>query len=196
MRPPAIIILSGPSGAGKTTLLNKIFRKKNIKGKFIRAISYTTRKIRPKEKHGRDYFFISKRKFLQLKEKGFFLESQKVLDNYYGTAKYFYDKATKENKNLILCIDVKGGMYLKKKQKEGKIITLFIAAPSELDLFKRLKKRTEAMQTIQKRIALAKKEMKVSRQYDSIIINKDLNKSVAELGKVLLENQPVRHTLA
>jgi len=85
---------------------------------------------------------------------------------------------------------------LKKKQKEGKIITLFIAAPSELDLFKRLKKRTEAMQTIQKRIALAKKEMKVSRQYDSIIINKDLNKSVEELGKVLLENQPVRRALA
>ncbi|MFA5007883.1 MAG: guanylate kinase [Candidatus Omnitrophota bacterium] len=189
MKIPTIIILSGPSGAGKTTLLNKVFRKRNIKEKFIRAISYTTRKIRPKEKNGRDYFFISKRKFLQLKEKGFFLESQKVLGNYYGTAKYFYDRAAKENKNLILCIDVKGGLYLKKKQKEGKIVTLFIAAPSELDLFQRLKKRTEAMQTIQKRITLAKKEMKVSRQYDSIIINKDLSKSLEELEKVLLENQ-------
>ncbi|MCK9613983.1 MAG: guanylate kinase [Candidatus Omnitrophica bacterium] len=186
MKTPTIIILSGPSGAGKTTLLNKVFRKKNIKGKFIRAISYTTRKIRPKEKNGRDYFFISKRKFLQLREKGFFLENQKVLDNYYGTAKYFYDRAVKENKNLILCIDVKGGMYLKKKQKEGKIVTLFIAAPSELDLFKRLKMRTEAMQTIQKRITLAKKEMKVSKQYDSIIINKDLSKSLKELEKVIL----------
>jgi len=188
-KPPTIIILSGPSGAGKTTLLNKVFRKKNIRDNFIRAISYTTRKIRPKESNGKDYFFISKRKFLSLKRQGFFLESQRVLDNYYGTAKYFYEKAAEENKNLILCIDVKGGLYLKKKQKEGKIITLFIAAPSELDLFKRLKKRTEAMKTIQKRIALAKKEMKVSRQYDSIIINKDLGKSLKELGKALLKNK-------
>ncbi len=189
MKIPTIIILSGPSGAGKTTLLNKVFRKKNIKAKFIRAISYTTRKIRPKEESGKDYFFISKRKFLELKRKGFFLESQRVLDNYYGTAKYFHDMAARENKNLILCIDVKGGLYLKKKIKQGKIVTLFIAAPSELDLFKRLKKRTEAAQTIQKRIALAKKEMKVSRLYDSIIINKDLNKSLRELEKVLLENK-------
>ena len=75
---------------------------------------------------------------------------------------------------------------MKKKQKEGKIVTLFIAAPSELDLFKRLKMRTEAMQTIQKRITLAKKEMKVSKQYDSIIINKDLSKSLKELERVLL----------
>lgn len=188
MKTPTIIILSGPSGAGKTTLLNKVFRKKNIRNKFVRAISYTTRPIRPKEKNGRDYFFVSKPKFLRLKEKGFFLESQRVLDNYYGTAKYFYDEAAKKNKNLILCIDVKGGLYLKKRKKEGKIITLFIAAPSELDLFKRLKKRTEAMETIQKRIALAKKEMKVSKLYDSIIINKDLDKSIKELEEVLLEN--------
>ncbi|MDD4955709.1 MAG: guanylate kinase [Candidatus Omnitrophica bacterium] len=189
MKIPTIVILSGPSGAGKTTLLNKVFRKKSIKENFIRSISYTTRTIRPKEKNGRDYFFISKRKFLSLKRQGFFLESQRVLDNYYGTAEYFYEQAEKENKNLILCIDVKGGLYLKKKKKEGKIVTLFIAAPSELDLFKRLKKRTETMRTIQKRIALAKKEMKVSRLYDSIIINKDLSKSLKELEKVLLENK-------
>jgi guanylate kinase len=126
---------------------------------------------------------------LELKRKGFFLESQRVLDNYYGTAKYFHDMAARENKNLILCIDVKGGLYLKKKIKQGKIVTLFIAAPSELDLFKRLKKRTEAAQTIQKRITLAKKEMKVSRLYDSIIINKDLSKSLKELKKTLLENK-------
>lgn len=189
MTPPAIIILSGPSGAGKTTLLNKVFRKKNIREKFIRAISYTTRKIRPKEKNGKDYFFLSKRKFLRLKEKGFFLESQRVLDNYYGTAKYFYDEAAKKNKGLILCIDVKGGLYLKKKIKKGKIITLFIAAPSELDLFKRLKKRTESLPTIQKRIVLAKREMKVSRRYDSIIINNDLTRSLKELEEALLKSR-------
>ncbi len=189
MIPPTIIILSGPSGAGKTTLLNKVFRKKNIRAKFIRAISYTTRKIRPKEKNGKDYFFLSKHKFLQLKGKGFFLESQRVLDNYYGTAKYFYDEAAKKNKSLILCIDVKGGLYLKKKIKKGKIVTLFIAAPSELDLFKRLKKRTESMPTIQKRIALAKKEMKVSRMYDSIIINNDLGRSLKELEEALLKSR-------
>lgn len=189
MKTPTIFILSGPSGAGKTTLLNKFFRDKTITGKFIRAISCTTRLRRPKEKEGKDYFFITKEEFLRLKKKNYFLESQKVLDNYYGTPRKFYDIAEKENKNLILCIDVKGGMYLKKNQKEGKIITLFIAAPSELDLFQRLKKRVESEDAIEKRIRLAKKEMQFSRRYDSIIINKDLKKSLSELKKVLFENQ-------
>ncbi|MFA6281940.1 MAG: guanylate kinase [Candidatus Omnitrophota bacterium] len=183
-----IFILSGPSGAGKTTLLNMLLRKKNIKGKFVRAISFTTRKKRQGEKEGRDYFFISREKFLALKKKNFFLESQKVFDNYYGTPKYFYDQAKEQGKNLILCIDVKGGMYLKSKHKLGRIVALFIAAPSELHLRSRLKNRVEDEKTIQKRVSLSKKEMEFAKHYDGIVINEDLKKALSVLEEIIITN--------
>ncbi|MFA5271844.1 MAG: guanylate kinase [Candidatus Omnitrophota bacterium] len=180
-----IFILSGPSGAGKTTLLNMVLRKKNIQRKFVRAISCTTRKKRPGEQEGKDYFFIDKNIFLALKKKHFFLESQKVFDNYYGTPNYFYKEAAKQGKNLILCIDVKGGMYLKSKCKLGTIVALFITAPSELHLRSRLKNRVENEQTIQKRVALSKKEMEFAKHYDGIIINEDLKKALSTLEKII-----------
>jgi guanylate kinase len=181
-----VFILSGPSGAGKTTLLNKLFRKKFIQKYFVRGVSVTTRKKRPQEKDGKDYFFVTKKEFLQLKNKGFFLESQKVLDNYYGTPKYFYTKSLRGKKDLILCIDVKGGMYLKKHLKPAKIITLFISAPTEKDLYHRLGKRVERQETIDKRIKLAKKELRFSKYYDRLIINKDLKTSLKTLEEILL----------
>ncbi|MCM8819494.1 MAG: guanylate kinase [Candidatus Omnitrophica bacterium] len=182
-----IFILSGPAGAGKTTLLNLLFRKNFIKKKFIRGISYTTRKSRPNEKNGKDYFFVSKREFLKLKKQKFFLETQKVLDNYYGTPKYFYDEAKQSKKNLILCIDVKGGMYLKKRLKRDKIITIFISAPDKNELFNRLEKRTEKTFFIKKRLSLANKELKYSRYYDYLVINKKINVALDEIMSIILK---------
>lgn len=184
-----IFILSGPSGAGKTTLLNKIFRNKIIKNKFLRAISFTTRSKRPQETEGKDYFFGSKQEFLILKKKGFFLEYQKVLDNYYGTPKYFYNNAQEQKKDLILCIDVKGGMYLKKKHRAGKIITIFVRAPNRQELKKRLQHRVEHKESIAKRVNLAKKELQFSKYYDYIIVNQDLKNSVKSLQDIFLKNK-------
>jgi len=183
-----IFIVSGPAGAGKTTLLNMLFRNKDIKKRFVKAISYTTRKIREREKNKRDYYFVDKKEFLKLKRKKFFLESQKVLDNYYGTPKYFYDQAKEKDKNLILCIDVKGAMYLKKKLKNDKIITIFVLAEDKDELCNRLKKRFEEEDTIKKRLNLAKKELQFSKYYDYIITNKSLNKTLKVFKKILLNN--------
>jgi guanylate kinase len=180
-----IFIISGPGGAGKTTLLNRLFRRKFIKNNFLRGISFTTRLKRPKEKDGKDYFFISKKDFLRLKKRNFFLENQKVIDDYYGTPKYFYDEAIKKKKNLILCIDVKGSMYLKKKFKSDKIVTIFISAPKK-ELYQRLRKRVESEEMIRKRINLAKKELQFSKYYDYLIINQDLKITLKILEAILL----------
>ncbi|MCM8787766.1 MAG: guanylate kinase [Candidatus Omnitrophica bacterium] len=182
-----IFILSGPSGAGKTTLLNRLFRKNFIKKNFIRCISYTTRGQRPSEKNRKDYFFVSKKEFLRLKRQKFFLETQKVLDNYYGTPKYFYKRAKKLKKNLILCIDVKGGMYLKKKLKLDKIVTIFISAPNKDELFSRLEKRTEKTSFIKRRLSLAKDELKYSRYYDYVVINKKINVALGKIMSIILK---------
>lgn len=186
MKAPTIFILSGPSGAGKTTLLTRLFREKNIREKFIKGISFTTRKIRPQEKDGKDYFFVSQKKFLKLKKEEFFLEEQKVLENYYGTPKYFYGRAVKENKDLILCIDVKGGMYLKKKHKVGTIVTIFVSAPTKKELFKRLKKRVEKKEFITRRLQLARKELEFRQHYDYVITNHDIKDSVRKLRGIFL----------
>ena len=96
---PKIFVISGPGGAGKTTLLEKLFEQKNIQDIFIRGITVTTRKKRPKEVEGKDYFFITKEEFVRLEEHKFFLESQKILDNYYGTPKIFYVLAKAKKKD-------------------------------------------------------------------------------------------------
>jgi len=177
-----LFIISGPAGVGKTTLLKKLFQKKFVKKNFLRTISFTTREKREGEKEGRDYFFVSKEEFLKKKKEGFFLETQKVLNDYYGTPKYFLKEAKKEKKDLILCIDVKGGKYLKKNFKEGKIITIFIAVDLE-EIYQRLKRRKEIH--LKEKLLLAKKEMEYLKYYDYLVINKDIRKSVEDLEAIL-----------
>ncbi|MCM8824109.1 MAG: guanylate kinase [Candidatus Omnitrophica bacterium] len=186
MKLSKIFIISGPSGAGKTTLLKKLFLRKFIKNNFIRTVSFITRKKRRGEKEGSDYFFVSREKFLKLKEKKFFLEYQNILGDYYGTPKYFLTKAKKLGKNLILCIDVKGGMYLRKILKNNKLVNIFISVPDKNVLYERLKKRAENKEIIKKRINLAKKELQFIKKYDYLIINENLKDSLKFLEAILI----------
>lgn len=185
MKTPKIFIISGPGGAGKTTIVEKLFAKEEIKKAFIKGITLTTRKKRPQEKESKDYFFVSEEEFLRLKKKGFFLESQKVLDNYYGTPKILYTLAKKVNKSLILCIDVKGGMWLKENPEGKEVITIFLAAPTNKELYRRMEKRDEEKKTIQKRVKLAKKELQFSKYYDYLVTNRNIKNTLSELEEIL-----------
>lgn len=183
-----IFVISGPGGVGKTTLVKHLFKDKVVRNAFIRGISVTTRKKRLYEKEGVDYFFVTSEEFSRLKKQDFFLESQKVLSQEYGTPNLFYLLARKKNKGLILCIDVKGGMYLKKKVKAGRIVTVFVDAPTKEELYRRMKEREETKRTMKEKVKLAKEELKVSSSYDFLIINEDLKKTVKELRKIVLVN--------
>ena len=105
-----IIVVSAPSGAGKNTICDAIIKSdKNI----VRSVSYTTRMPRKGERDSREYFFVSEIEFKQLLKENKFVESAKVHGNYYGTSKGFVDKTLKSGKNVLLEIDVQGGLKIK-----------------------------------------------------------------------------------
>lgn len=189
MKKPIIFILSGPGGVGKTTLAKQLFAKKQIQETCMKGVTITTRQKRLQEEEGKDYFFVDKAEFARLKNRDFFLESQPVLDNYYGTPKILYSLAKSKNKNLVLCIDVKGGLYLKKNFKAGKIITIFITAPTKKDLYQRMEKRAEDKAMIRERVNLAKKELQFSKYYDYLVVNNSIKNTVKELEKIITTSQ-------
>ena len=188
MKNSRVFVISGPGGVGKTTVVEQLFLREKIKKDFIKGVTITTRKKRPQEKEGKDYFFIEEEEFLRLKKGKFFLESQKILDNYYGTPKILYALAKRGGKSLVLCIDVKGGMYLKKDAKVKKVITIFLMAPSEKDLYRRMKKRAEKKEMIQKRVALAKEELQFSKYYDHRVTNRNIKDTLEGLEKIILDS--------
>jgi guanylate kinase len=186
MKNPKVFVISGPGGAGKTTIVERLFSREPIKNSFIKGITVTTRGKRVQEKEGKDYFFVEEEEFLRLKKKKFFLESERVLDNYYGTPKILYALAKQAGKGLILCIDVKGGMHLKSNPKIKRLTTVFLAAPTEKELYRRMKKRADKRGTIKERVKLAKKELQFSKYYDYLVTNRNIEDTLEELEKIIL----------
>ncbi len=168
-----IVILSSPSGAGKTTLVKKIsFRKK-----YKISISHTTRKPRPNEKNGKDYFFINNKNFRRLIKDKKFLEYAKVFKNYYGSLEENIIYKLKKGKNVIFDIDWQGTKQIKNKKLDYKIITIFILPPSRDELFKRLLKRDQKDKKIAKeRMKQFKSDVMHWRDYDFAVINDNVEK--------------------
>ena len=175
-----LIILSGPSGAGKTTIHEQILKSSKLKGKVVRSISITTRKKRPGERDGCDYFFTTQKMFKYKAKAGYLLEWAKVFTNYYGTpAKYVRD-LLKKGKSVLLCIDVQGAKQVMNKCPEA--ISIFVKTPSLKELKKRLSKRgTEIAADLAVRLKTAKKELEQAKKYDIIIVNDSLNKACQEI---------------
>ena len=167
-----MFILSSPSGAGKTTLVKKISKNKN----FSVSISHTTRMPRPKEKNGKDYFFVSKNYFKKLIKKKEFIEHAKVFDNYYGSSQKLIIEKLKQGKNIVFDIDWQGTRQIKNKNLNYKLVTIFILPPSKKELLKRLTKReNKNMKTVKKRMKEFKKDLSKWKEYDYVVINDDIN---------------------
>lgn len=189
-----LIVISAPSGAGKTTIVERLLRRnQNLR----RSISFTTRLARRGEAHGRDYFFVSRKEFSARKKKGFFLESAEVFGRFYGTSKKFVSEKIKRGLDLILAVDVQGMKQLKKKRtKEVPLISIFVMPPSMGILKKRLEKRkTETKGQIQKRLKIAKREMKERSRYDFVVVNRKVGQAVKEIEEILKHDHSTGGTL-
>jgi guanylate kinase len=179
-----LFVISGPSGCGKSTLVKHILDELD---KVEFSVSYTTRKKRETEKEGKDYFFISEKEFKRLIQEDKLTEWAVIHENYYGTPKRELEKKTGGG-DLLLDIDVQGATQIKEKVK--KAVFIFILPPLFPELKKRLEKRgQEHKESINRRLEVAKKEIRHYYQFDYIIINDQLDKAAEELKAVILNQR-------
>ena len=177
-----MIILSSPSGAGKTTLVKLISKNKSL----IVSVSHTTRKPRPNEIDGVDYYFVNERTFEDLIKKNEFLEYANVFNNFYGTSKKKITQKLDEGKNILFDIDWQGAEQIKLRNLKYKIISIFILPPSKDVLRKRLSNRDMKDKLIvEERMKQFDKDILHWKNYDFVVINDDLNKCYKEIIKIL-----------
>ena len=169
------IIFSAPSGAGKTTIVRYLLEKKLP---LLFSISACSRKRRPNEIDGKDYYFLSVNDFKAKVANNAFVEWEEVYENHlYGTLKSEIDRIWSNHQHVVFDVDVVGGLNLKKHFGD-RALSIFIEPPSLDVLFKRLENRaTETEKSLNKRIAKATHEMKFSSSFDLIIINDRLEKA-------------------
>ena len=147
---------------------------------WLFSCSATTREPRPNEVDGQDYFFLSREEFLERVAAGEFLEYEEVHGNFYGTLRTHVDKALADNATIVLDLDVKGAASVKRFYPEAR--TIFIQPPSLEVLQERLEKRgTESAEVITKRLARAEMELAHAKDFDCVVINKEIEQAVADV---------------
>lgn len=190
MKKGFLLVLSGPSGVGKGTVCERLMsERKDIKY----SISATTRKKRPNEIDGENYYFLSLDQFKDQIDQGKFLEYAKVHGNYYGTPKQYVTEQIEHGEIVILEIDVQGALQVKKNFKNA--VYIFLLPPDLLELRRRIVGRsTEDEKTINLRMDNAKNELNFIDEYDYAVINDQLDETVDSLNAIIkAEKLRVRH---
>lgn len=162
-----LVVVSGFSGVGKGTVLKNLLKNHD---EYALSVSATTRKPRPGETNGKEYFFVSREQFEDMIEEDALIEYAQYVDNYYGTPEKFVMDKINQGINVILEIEIQGALLIKEKYKDA--VLVFITAPSAIELKNRLEGRgTESEDVIMKRLRRAKQESEGVENYDYILIN-------------------------
>lgn len=178
-----ILILSSPSGAGKTTLTRMLQQQTEL-GLSL-SISVTTRERRSSEAHGVHYNFISKKQFKALREADELLEWAEVHDNFYGTPREPVERVLSEGRDVLFDIDWQGTQQVKAKAGMD-AVSIFILPPSMRELQARLERRAEdPAETIARRLANARNEIRRWAQYDYVLVNDDIQVTFQDLLAII-----------
>ena len=176
------MVISGFSGSGKGTLMKELLKRYD--DTYALSISATTRSPREGELHGREYFFVTKAEFEKMIENEELIEYAGYVGNYYGTPKPYVLSKLLEGKDVILEIEVQGAIDLKKRYPEA--VMIFITPPDKKTLEKRLVGRgTESKAQIENRLERAAKEADSIKNYDYLIINDEIEKTVEKIHNLI-----------
>ncbi|MBD5241332.1 MAG: guanylate kinase [Barnesiella sp.] len=181
-----IIIISAPSGCGKSTIINELLRRGDIDLEF--SVSATSRPPREGEKHGINYYFLTEDEFRQAIAEGKFVEYEEVYPGrFYGTLRSEVERKCAEGHNVVLDIDVKGGVNVKKMFGD-RALSLFILPPSVEELKRRLEGRgTDSPEAIAERVGKAEYELSFAKDYDKKVVNDNLDEAVDQTDKIIKE---------
>lgn len=180
-----LYIISAPSGAGKTSLVRRLIDEVD---NLVVSISHTTRRKRPGEIHGEDYYFVSPAEFQALLDNHELLEHASVFDNYYGTAKASVEKTLNEGFDVILEIDWQGAQQIKKLRPDS--LSIYILPPSTEILEQRLHNRgQDDAHAIARRMRDAVTEMSHHDEFDYILVNDVFERAFTELKSVIIANR-------
>ena len=176
-----LVVVSAPSGAGKTTLCHEV---RSLVPDLFYSVSYTTRAPRPGEVNGTDFHFVSEAEFAAMRERDEFAEWAEVHGQLYGTPAKSLESALARGLDVLLDIDTHGARQLRQRYPEA--VSVFIMAPSMADLEGRLRERkSDAAREIARRLARARDEIAAWRQYDYLIINRDVKEAVDQLATII-----------
>jgi guanylate kinase len=188
-----LLVLSSPSGAGKTSLARALL---DGDGSISLSVSVTTRKPRPGEVDGKDYTFIEAPRFLAMRDAGELLEWARVFDNYYGTPRAPIEDAVAKGRDVLFDIDWQGTQQLAERMA-GDLVRVFILPPSAAALEARLQSRAQdPPEVVARRMAQASAEISHWAEYDYVLINSDLDESIAGLRAILKAERLKRDRLA
>ena len=177
-----MLVLSSPSGAGKTTIARKLLEQDL--GIEI-SVSHTTRKMRKGERDGQDYHFVSHDNFTKMRDHGEFLEWAVVFDNYYGTTRKPVEEALAAGRDVLFDVDWQGAASLRAKARDD-VVSVFILPPTAADLEQRLNVRAQdPPEIVRRRMLGASNEIQHWTEYDYVVVNYDIDRSVAAIRAVL-----------
>ena len=177
-----MLVLSSPSGAGKTTIARRVLAEDTG---ITSSISHTTRERRPGEVDGKDYHFVDKKTFNRMRDEKAFLEWALVFDNFYGTTSAPVDEALSAGRDVLFDVDWQGADSLR-KEAEGDVVSVFILPPTAGALAERLKARAQdSDDVVARRMAGASNEIRAWEKYDYVLVNFDVEQSVAAVHAIL-----------
>jgi guanylate kinase len=177
-----LIVFSGPSGVGKGTVRKAIFENENHQ--FEYSVSMTTRKQRPGEVDGVDYFFRTKEEFETMIKNGEMLEYAEYVGNYYGTPLKYVNETLDLGKDVFLEIEVQGALQVKEKAPDG--VYIFLTPPDLIELRERITNRgTDSEKVINQRMKKAREEIEMMQVYDYAVVNDEVDLAVAHIMKII-----------
>jgi guanylate kinase len=183
-----LLVISSPSGAGKTTLAHLLAEHEKLEF----SVSYTTRAPRAGEREGADYKFVTDDEFARMVDRGEFAEWAVVHGHRYGTAVHTVNRALEDGKDYLFDIDYQGGAQIRRQWPEESVL-VFILPPSMAELERRLRRRaTDAPEAIDKRLAMATRELEHFSEYDYLVVNDNLETALKELTAICVAARSAR----